>query len=106
MPTTYDLMTRQPGWAKADLSSPRLLTCGGAPVPTSLISLYQQRGLEFLQGYGMTEVGPAALWVAGEYSVTKAGPAVARSPGTTALASPRPCSWQEGHRPRHCPVIR
>ncbi|MEU7501777.1 long-chain fatty acid--CoA ligase [Streptomyces griseofuscus] len=75
VPTMYDLMARQPGWAEADLSSLRLLTCGGAPVPTSLISLYQQRGLEFLQGYGMTEVGPAALCVAGEYSVTKAGSA-------------------------------
>ncbi|WP_225848652.1 long-chain fatty acid--CoA ligase [Streptomyces sp. HPF1205] len=75
VPTMFDLVARQPGWAQADLSSLRLLTCGGAPVPTALIRTYQQRGLTFLQGYGMTEAAPGTLFLDAEHSVSKAGSA-------------------------------
>jgi fatty-acyl-CoA synthase len=75
VPTMFDLVARQPGWEQADLSSLRLLTCGGAPVTTSLIHTYQQRGLTFLQGYGMTEAAPGTLFLDAEHSVSKAGSA-------------------------------
>ncbi|MFI0898981.1 long-chain fatty acid--CoA ligase [Streptomyces sp. NPDC020983] len=75
VPTMFDRIARQPGWARADLSSVRLLTCGGAPVPTSLIHTYQRRGLTFLQGYGMTEAAPGALFLDAEHAVSKAGSA-------------------------------
>ncbi|MFB6781535.1 long-chain fatty acid--CoA ligase [Streptomyces sp. NPDC056352] len=75
VPTMYDLMARLPQWGTADLSSLRLLTCGGAPVPTSLIDLYQRRGLTFLQGYGMTEAAPGTLLLDAEHAVSKAGSA-------------------------------
>ena len=35
--------------------------CGGAPVPSALIRTYQERGLTFVQGFGMTEASPGAL---------------------------------------------
>ena len=63
VPTMFAALTELPRWSKADLSSLRLLLCGGAPVPTSLITTYQQRGLAFVQGYGMTETAPGALMV-------------------------------------------
>ncbi len=63
VPTMFAALTESPRWANADLSSLRLLLCGGAPVPTSLITTYQQRGLAFVQGYGMTETAPGALMV-------------------------------------------
>lgn len=63
VPTMFAALTQSPRWASADLSSLRLLLCGGAPVPTSLIATYQQRGLAFVQGYGMTEAAPGALMV-------------------------------------------
>lgn len=75
VPTMFDLVARQPGWAQTDLSSLRLLTCGGAPVPTALIRTYQQRGLTFLQGYGMTEAAPGTLILDAEHAVSKAGSA-------------------------------
>lgn len=75
VPTMFDLVAREPGWAQADLSSLRLLTCGGAPVPTALIHTYQQRGLTFLQGYGMTEAAPGTLFLDAEHAVSKAGSA-------------------------------
>jgi fatty-acyl-CoA synthase len=75
VPTMYDLIAREPAWASADLSSLRLLTCGGAPVPTPLIATYQARGLTFLQGYGMTEASPGALFLDAEHATSKAGSA-------------------------------
>ena len=63
VPTMFAALTESRRWADADLSSVRLLLCGGAPVPTSLIDTYHERGLSFVQGYGMTETAPGALLV-------------------------------------------
>ena len=57
----YDAMAAAPGWADADISSLRMLLCGGAPVPDATIRRYTSRGLTFIQGYGMTETSPGAL---------------------------------------------
>ncbi|MFK4040670.1 long-chain fatty acid--CoA ligase [Nonomuraea wenchangensis] len=75
VPSMFGMLTRSPRWAGADLSSLRHLLCGGAPVPLPLIRAYQERGLTFLQGYGMTETAPGALFLAAEHSVDKAGSA-------------------------------
>jgi fatty-acyl-CoA synthase len=63
VPTMFQSMARSPRWAAAELSSLRVLLCGGAPVPESLIRDYEVRGLTLLQGYGMTEVAPGALFL-------------------------------------------
>lgn len=75
VPTMFDQMARHPRWADTDLSSLRMLSCGGSPVPTDLIATYQERGLTFLQGYGMTEAGPGTLFLDAEHAVSKAGSA-------------------------------
>ncbi|WP_369386720.1 o-succinylbenzoate--CoA ligase [Streptomyces sp. CG1] len=75
VPTMFDRIARHPRWAAADLSSLRILTCGGSPVPTPLIAAYQERGLTFLQGYGMTEAAPGTLFLDAEHAVGKAGSA-------------------------------
>lgn len=75
VPSMFGFLTRSPRWATADLSSLRHLLCGGAPVPEPLIRTYQDRGLTFLQGYGMTEVAPGALFLGAEHSIAKAGTA-------------------------------
>ncbi|WP_406175647.1 acyl-CoA synthetase [Streptomyces sp. NBC_00996] len=75
VPTMFDQVARHPRWADADLSSLRILTCGGSPVPTPLIAAYQERGLTFLQGYGMTEAAPGTLFLDAEHAVGKAGSA-------------------------------
>ena len=75
VPTMFDQVARHPRWADADLSSLRILTCGGSPVPTPLIAAYQQRGLTFLQGYGMTEASPGTLFLDAEHATSKAGSA-------------------------------
>ncbi|MDQ0834798.1 fatty-acyl-CoA synthase [Streptomyces achromogenes] len=75
VPTMFDQVARHPRWAAADLSSLRILTCGGSPVPSPLIAAYQERGLTFLQGYGMTEASPGTLFLDAEHAVSKAGSA-------------------------------
>lgn len=60
VPTTYQLMADHPDWAGTDLSTLRTLTCGGSAVPTRILNAYEERGLSFTQGYGMTETSPGA----------------------------------------------
>jgi len=75
VPAMFTFLAQSPRWPDADLGSLRHLLCGGAPVPEPLIRRYQERGLTFLQGYGMTETAPGALFLAAEQSVAKAGTA-------------------------------
>ncbi|MDR6976187.1 fatty-acyl-CoA synthase [Streptomyces sp. 3330] len=75
VPTMFEQIARHPRWADADLSSLRILNCGGSPVSTPLIAAYQERGLTFLQGYGMTEASPGTLFLDAEHAVSKAGSA-------------------------------
>ncbi|WP_328500764.1 o-succinylbenzoate--CoA ligase [Streptomyces sp. NBC_00457] len=75
VPTMFEQIARHPRWTDADLSSLRILTCGGSPVPTPLIAAYQERGLTFLQGYGMTEASPGTLFLDAEHALSKAGSA-------------------------------
>jgi fatty-acyl-CoA synthase len=75
VPAMFQQVARSPRWPGADLSSLRILTCGGSPVPTSLIAAYQRRGLTFLQGYGMTEAAPGTLFLDAGHAQSKAGSA-------------------------------
>ncbi|KOX20541.1 AMP-dependent synthetase [Saccharothrix sp. NRRL B-16348] len=73
--TMYADLAASPRWATADLSSLRHLLCGGASVPDSLIRAYQERGLTFCQGYGLTETAPGATFLEAGESVRKVGSA-------------------------------
>ncbi|MDG4830752.1 long-chain fatty acid--CoA ligase [Solwaraspora sp. WMMD1047] len=60
VPTTYQLMADHPAWDSTDLSTLTKLTCGGSAVPARILNAYEERGLSFSQGYGMTETSPGA----------------------------------------------
>jgi fatty-acyl-CoA synthase len=75
VPAVYDAMAAHPRWPDADLSSLRMLLCGGAPVPEATIRNYTSRGLTFIQGYGMTEASPGALLLDAAHVESKAGSA-------------------------------
>ena len=60
VPTTYQLLADHPDWAGTDLTTLAKLTCGGSAVPTRILNAYEERGLHFSQGYGMTETSPGA----------------------------------------------
>jgi fatty-acyl-CoA synthase len=75
VPAMYDAMAALPRWPDADLSSVRALLCGGAPVPLATIRTYLDRGLSFIQGYGMTEAAPGVLLLDAGHAESKAGSA-------------------------------
>ena len=75
VPTMYQRLADAPGFDDADLSGVRNLMCGGAPVPEPLIRRYLERGLSFVQGYGMTEAAPGTLLLDAEHALSKAGTA-------------------------------
>ncbi|KOV83862.1 long-chain fatty acid--CoA ligase [Nocardia sp. NRRL S-836] len=73
--TMYADLAASPRWPGADLSSLRVLLCGGAAIPDAVIHTYQDRGLVFCQGYGLTETAPGASFLEAADSVRKAGTA-------------------------------
>jgi fatty-acyl-CoA synthase len=75
VPAMYQAVAAAPGFEAADLSSVRSLLCGGAPVPEPLIHTYLERGLCFIQGYGMTEASPGVLLLDRDHALAKAGTA-------------------------------
>jgi fatty-acyl-CoA synthase len=75
VPTNYQLLAARPEFGRADLSSLRQVIVGGAPMPRSLLEVWQRRGITVLQGYGLTEAAPNVLCVPPEYATAKTGSA-------------------------------
>jgi fatty-acyl-CoA synthase len=73
VPTTYQLLADHPRWNSTDLGTLKKLTCGGSAVPTRILNAYEQRGLSFSQGYGMTETSPGATSLAPDMTRAKQG---------------------------------
>ena len=73
VPTIFEMLRDAPSFQRADLSSTRMVLCGGAPCPLPLIEDYRARGILFRQGYGLTEVGPNCFSLTPEDAFRKAG---------------------------------
>ena len=43
---------------KASISTLRIAICGGGPLAASVFKVYNQLGIDFIQGYGLTETSP------------------------------------------------
>ena len=74
-PDLLDALTKSRGWPTADFSGIRCYITGGAPVPEHLIRTYMQRGITFLQGYGLSEAAPFVLLLDPENALRKVGSA-------------------------------
>jgi fatty-acyl-CoA synthase len=55
------LVCDHPDFADADLRSLRYIVYGGSPVLARVARAWMDRGIELLQGYGMTEAAPGVL---------------------------------------------
>ncbi len=44
--------------AKLALDTNRICICGGGPLPSSTFKMFNQLGIDFVQGYGLTETSP------------------------------------------------
>jgi fatty-acyl-CoA synthase len=73
VPTIYKILMEAPEFRTVDLSRVRWLISGGAPLPLYIIEAYQQRGVDFKQGYGLTEVGVNCFSMTVEESARKKG---------------------------------
>jgi fatty-acyl-CoA synthase len=74
-PDLLEALTRAPSWPTADLSSVRCCITGGAPVPERLIRTFLDRGVTFLQGYGLSEAAPLVLLLDPAHALRKVGSA-------------------------------
>ena len=73
VPVMFQVMTKSEEWDKADFSHVHYFISGGAPIPTPVIRMYQEeKGVYFVQGYGMTESGRLTSLLL-EDSIRKAG---------------------------------
>ena len=73
VPTVFQNMLEDPAFASADLASVRFCVTGGSSCSLPVIRGYAERGLEFRQGYGLTEAGVNCFSLAPEDAVRKAG---------------------------------
>jgi fatty-acyl-CoA synthase len=73
VPTIFKMLLDSPEFAALDCRHLRWCASGGAPLPLQLLGAYQERGLIFRQGYGLTEVGVNCFAMSDEDSRRKAG---------------------------------
>jgi fatty-acyl-CoA synthase len=73
VPTIFKMLLDSPVFASLDFSHLRWCCSGGAPLPLQLLRDYQERGLIFRQGYGLTEVGVNCFAMSDEDSLRKSG---------------------------------
>ncbi|MDX9721634.1 MAG: long-chain fatty acid--CoA ligase [Myxococcota bacterium] len=75
VPAVYQMLYDHPRFASTDLSTCRVFLSGGAPLSYDLIRKFHERGLEFRQGYGLTETSPGATGMGPGECLNKAGTA-------------------------------
>ena len=73
VPANYLFMANEPAFAGADLSSLRRAVVGGAPMPEALLEAWHKRGVEIVQGYGLTEAAPNVLCLPPEDAARRRG---------------------------------
>jgi fatty-acyl-CoA synthase len=73
VPANYLFLSQEPRFSSADLSSLRRAVVGGAPMPEALLGVWHDRGIDVVQGYGLTEAAPNVLCLPPEDAVRKAG---------------------------------
>lgn len=69
----YLFLSQHPEFAQTDLTHMRSWACGGAPMPTSLLQSYAERGIRIRFGFGMTETGPTVFIMERDFPVSKLG---------------------------------
>jgi len=73
VPTIFKMFLDSPEFAALDCRHLRWCASGGAPLPLQLLHAYQERGLIFRQGYGLTEVGVNCFAMSDEDSRRRSG---------------------------------
>jgi fatty-acyl-CoA synthase len=75
VPANYLFLSQDPAFDSTDLSSLRRAVVGGAPMPEPLLETWHERGVDVVQGYGLTEAAPNVLCLPPEDAARKLGSA-------------------------------
>jgi fatty-acyl-CoA synthase len=75
VPANYLFLAQDAAFATSDLSSLRRAVVGGAPMPEPLLEIWHERGVDVVQGYGLTEAAPNVLCLPPEDAGRKLGSA-------------------------------
>lgn len=73
VPVMWAAIANSPSLAERDLSALTFAVAGGSPCPLVVIKKLQQAGIQFTEGFGMTETAPAAACLQPEDVVERAG---------------------------------
>src|SRR5699024_9414738 len=73
VPAMWLAVTQVPNFGSFDLSSLRLNVSGGAPCPITVIEFFQNKGIPFMEGFGLTETAPFVSILDSENSIRKNG---------------------------------
>ena len=73
VPSVYQSLAEDPGWADADLTPIQSWACGGSSMPVALLERYAARGIVIRQGMGLTETSPILFLTDEAHALSKAG---------------------------------
>ena len=63
VPTMYHFMIQTPEFIACDFPSMHTFLSGGAPCSYKIYEAFEQKGLRFKEGYGLTEAGPNNFYI-------------------------------------------
>lgn len=73
VPTMHHMLIQTEEFKKSDFPAMKVFLSGGAPCPIQIYEAYQQKGLAFKEGYGLTEAGPNNFYITPEQAQVKRG---------------------------------
>ncbi len=75
VPAPYQFMMQHPSFETTDLGRLKIAGVGGAPCALSILEAWAGRGVEIVQGYGMTETSPGSTMLDAADALRKIGSA-------------------------------
>lgn len=63
VPTMYHMIVRTNAFQQASFKNMKVFLSGGAPCPRDIYDTFEQKGLLFKEGYGLTEAGPNNFYI-------------------------------------------
>lgn len=63
IPTMYHMMIQTEVFKRTNFSHMKVFLSGGAPCPISVYKAFHEKGLDFKEGYGLTEAGPNNFFI-------------------------------------------
>src|SRR5210317_441081 len=75
VPAILNFMRQVPDFATFESEHFRCFITGAAPMPKALIEMYNEKDMQVVQGYALTETGGGGTFLLNEYALSKIGSA-------------------------------